>query len=132
MLRPTLVVLAIGAVVAGLAPIAHAQSGRSSSSDNSSVTLSGDSLRAIEKRSINNDFPNFFNGGNGGRPQVSQDNSQTDVGRITQSEQKGSLNQGVDVVFGDTLNRQTSLTAFPSAGDRGDNERVRVQLQLGQ
>jgi hypothetical protein len=131
MLRPTLVVLAIGAVVAGLAPIAHAQSGRSSSSDNSSVTLSGDSLRTIEKRSINNDFPNFFNGGNGGRPQVSRDNSQTNVGRITQSQQTGSLNEGVDVVFGDTLNRQTTLTAFPSAGDRGDNERVRVQLELG-
>jgi|SRR4028118_1501137 hypothetical protein len=129
MLRPTFVVLAIGVVVAGLAPTAHAQSSRPSSSDNSSVTLSGASLRTIENRSINNDFPNFFTGGT---PQVWQSNSQTDVGRITQPPPNAKIDNEVGVVFGDTLNNQTTPTAFPSAGDRGDNERVRVQLQFGQ
>jgi hypothetical protein len=132
MIRQTVIVLGIGAVVAGLAPIAQAQSPTPSSTDNSSVTLSGNSLRAVESRTVREDFQTFFNG----TSQTGRGNSRTDVGRLTQSPQSSPLSDvlsdRVDLVFGDTLNSQGTPTSFPASGDAGDSERVRLQLQLGQ
>lgn len=131
MLRQTLVVLGIGAVVAGLSPIAHAQSTMPSSPNSGTVTLSGQSLRAVESRTITEDFRNFFNR----TSQTTQNTSATPVGRLTQSPRKSPLgdvlNDNVDVVFGDTLNREQPITSFPASGDVGDNNRVKLQLQLG-
>ncbi len=138
MLRQTIVVLGIGALAIGLTPIANAQSTTPSSSENGSVTLSGESLQTIENRSLSSDYPTFFNGaspdtqGNSARP------SQTvNVGRLRRSTPQkspldGVLNENVDVVVGDTLNPSLPLTSFPNSGDAGDNDRVRLQLQLGQ
>ncbi len=131
-MRQTLVVLGIGVLVAGLAPTAQAQSTSSSSSDSGSVTLSGDSLQTVESRTVSGDFLNFFNG----TSPTGQDNSVTNVGRLRARPQTSPLSNvvgdNVDVIFGDTLNPEAPLTSFPSSGDAGDNDRVRVQLQLGE
>jgi hypothetical protein len=128
MLRQTLVVLGIGAVVAGYSSTAYAQSIFPSSSDNNTVTLSGESLRTVESRRINNDFPTFFNG----TLPTTPSNSVTNIGRLTTSDQSPLIgDQPVDVVVGDTLNPELPLTAFPSTGDAGDSDRVKVQVQLG-
>jgi hypothetical protein len=129
MLRRSLVVLGVGAVVVGLAPVTLAQTATPSRTNDSSVTLSGESLQLIERRTIS-DFLDD------GTPQPNQTNSVTSVGRITQPESNSSiadelgLDERVDVVVGDTLNGSTSPATF-RAGEL-DNERVRVQLQLGQ
>ena len=133
MIRQTLVVLGIGALVTGLAPIAYAQSPSPSNSENSAVTLSGSSLRAVESRTIADYNRTFLNG----TPQGGRNNSVTNLGRLTQSPKSSPLsdalnNDKVDVVFGDTLNPDTTINSFPSAGDAGDGNRVKLQLQLGQ
>lgn len=132
MIRATLVVLGIGAVVTGLAPIAQAQSVTPSSANNSSVTLSGESLRAIDNRTISGDYQTFFNE----TSSVAQNTSGTNVGRITESPSSSPVSdvvgEQVDVVVGDTLNSQNTATWFPPAGEVGDRERVKVQLQLGE
>lgn len=130
MMRETLLVLGIGAVVVGLAPIAQAQSTMPSSSSDNSVTLSGDSLRLVERRSLSaGDYGTFFNGSaQAGR------GSAVNVGRLTDSPQPSplGLDEQVDIVIGDTLNRQNNPAGFPSSGDSGDRNRVKVQLQLGE
>jgi len=128
MIRKTLVVLGIGALVAGFAPIAQAQSGRPSQSDDSSVTLSGASLRTVENRTIANDYQSFFNG----TPQVAGNNSGANVGRLTESPSQPLLSDQVDVIVGDTLNSQNNPTSFSPAGELGDTQRVKVQVQLGE
>jgi hypothetical protein len=131
MLRRSLVVLGIGAVVVGLAPVTLAQTATPSRANDNSVTLSGESLQ-IESRTIS-DFQNFFDDGT---PQVTQPNSATSVGRLTRSESSLSIGEDlgideqVDVVVGDTLNGSATPATFRSG--ELDNERVRVQLQLGQ
>jgi hypothetical protein len=132
MIHQTLVVLGIGAVVTGLAPIAYAQSTSPPNSENGGVTLSGSSLRAVESRSIADYNRTFLNG----TPQGGRNNSVTNLGRLTQSPKSSPLsdvlNDKVDVVFGDTLNPDTTINSFPSTGDAGDGNRVKLQLQLGQ
>lgn len=128
MIHKTLVVLGIGALIAGFAPIAQAQSGKPSHSDNSSVTLSGASLRTVENRSIADDYQSFFNG----RGTVTGDNSEGNVGRITETLSKPLINDQVEVVVGDTLNSQNNPTSFSPAGELGDTQRVKVQVQLGE
>lgn len=128
MLRQTLVVLGIGAVVAGYSLKAEAQSSFQSDSGNGSVTLSGESLQTIESRRLTDDYQSFFNG----TLPNTQSNSVTNVGRITTSPSNPLLgDQPVDVVVGDTLNPELPLTAFPSTGDAGDRDKVKVQFQLG-
>ena len=131
MIRVTLVVLGIGAVVAGLAPSVDAQSPVPSNPENSAVTRSGSSLRAVESRTITDHYRTLFNGTSPG----GQNNSVTNIGRLTQSRKNSPLSNvlddKVDVVFGDTLNPETTLNSFPSTGDAGDSERVKLQLQLG-
>ncbi|HEY9599000.1 MAG TPA: hypothetical protein V6D33_15150 [Cyanophyceae cyanobacterium] len=131
MMRETLLVLGIGAIVVGLAPNVQAQSTMPSSSSDSSVTLSGDSLRSVERRSLSTgDYRTFFNGS----AQPGQGGSATNVGRLTDSPQPSplGLDDQVDIVIGDTLNSQDNPTAFPSSGDSGDRNRVKVQLQVGE
>lgn len=130
MRRGALVVLGIGALVTGIAPIAHAQSADLSSSNNNSVTLSGESL-IIESRTVSDDYRTFFDEtAPGGQP-----NSATNIGRLTDTPKPSPFSdivgENVDVTIGDTLNPQ-SPTAFPPAGEVGDRQRVRVQLQVGE
>jgi hypothetical protein len=127
MIRQILLALGIGAVLTGLASTANAQSSSSSSSDNSGVTLSGQSLRAVENRSAADDFQRFFSGTSQGGQYPEEGN----VGRATQSPSGYSVSDRVDVMFGDTLNPDTPFT-FPNSGEVGDTERVRVQLQVGE
>lgn len=128
MLRQILVVSGIAVIAAGFSSPVYAQSSLPSSSNNRAVTLSGDSLRAVERRGIVNDYQNFFNG----TLPTTQTSSVTNVGRLTASPQRPLLgDQPVDLVVGDTLNPDRPLTSFPSSGDAGDTERVRLQLQLG-
>ncbi len=128
MLRPILVLSGIAVIAAGFSSPVYAQLSLPSSSNNRAVTLSGDSLRAVERRGIVNDYQNFFNG----TLPTTQTNSVTNVGRLTASPQRPLLgDQPVDLVVGDTLNPDRPLTSFPSSGDAGDTERVRLQLQLG-
>lgn len=128
MIRQMLVVLGIGVVVASYASTAEAQSSFPSNSSNGSVTLSGESLRTIESREITSDYQSFFNR----TLPNTQSNSITNIGRLTTSTSSPLLgDQPVDVVVGDTLNPELPLTAFPSTGDAGDSDRVKVQLQLG-
>lgn len=127
MIRQVLLVLGTTAVLASLTSVANAQSASPSSPENGSVTLSGQSLRAVENRSINDDFRTFFNA----TSQEGHNSAQTNGGRGTTSGSNASTNQGVNVVFGDTLNSDTPFT-FSNSGDVGDSERVKVQLQVGQ
>ncbi len=131
MIQGALVVLGIGAVVVGLAPIAHAQSGEMSISTDSSVTLSGESLRTIESRTVSGDYRTFFNGA----ATDGQTGSATNVGRLTDTPKRSPFSdvvgEDVDITIGDTLNPQ-SPTAFPPSGEVGDRQRVRVQLDLGE
>ncbi|HEY9725025.1 MAG TPA: hypothetical protein V6D50_01135 [Chroococcales cyanobacterium] len=136
MIRESLVILGIGAVVVGLAPKVYAQT-TPSGSNNNSVTLSGESLRTIEGRNLSGDYQNFFTGTSSDTSQPSQGNSGTNIGRLRQSPQRSPLstilnNDKVDVVFGDTLNSQDELADFSSSGDQGDSDRVKLQFQLGQ
>lgn len=130
MIRETLLVLGIGSVVVGLAPIAQAQSTSPSSSSDNSVTLSGDSLRLVERRTVSGDYGTFFNGS----AQGGQGGSAVNVGRLSDSVQPSplGLDEQVDIVIGDTLNRQNNPAGFPSSGDSGDRNRVKVQLQVGE
>lgn len=136
MIRESLIVLGIGAVVVGLASKVYAET-TPSSSNNNSVTLSGESLRTIEGRDVSGDYQNFFTGTSSDTSQPSQGNSATNIGRLRQSPQRSPLssilnNDKVDVVFGDTLNSQDELADFSAPGDQGDSDRVKLQFQLGQ
>lgn len=128
MIHKTLVVLGIGALIAGFAPIAQAQSGKPSQSDSNSVTLSGASLRTVENRSIADDYQRFFIG----RQPVTGDYSEGNVGSLTDTPSKPLINDQLEVVVGDTLNSQNNPTSFSPAGELGDTQRVKVQVQLGQ
>ncbi len=126
MFRQTFVLLGIGAIVAGYSSIAQAQS--MPPRGNSSVTLTGESLRTVESRRTDSDYQTFFNG----TLPTAQPNSVTNIGRITASPQRSILGeQPLDIIVGDTLNSERSVTSFPSSGDPGDPDRVKLQLQLG-
>lgn len=128
MLRQILIVSGIAVIATGYSSTAYAQSNVPSRSNRSTVTLSGDSLRTVESRAIINDYQNFFEG----TLPTTQTNSVTNVGRLTTAPQSSLIgDQPVDVLVGDTLNPERPLTSFPSSGDAGDTERVKLQLQLG-
>jgi hypothetical protein len=128
MLRPILVVSGIAVIAVGYSSTACAQSSLPSGSNNSAVILAGDSLRAVERRAIINDYQNFFSG----TLPTKQTNSVANVGRLTTSLQRPLLgDQPVDLVVGDTLNLERPLTLFPSSGEAWDTERVKLQLPLG-
>lgn len=124
MIRQVLLVLGTTAVVTGLASTANAQSASPSSSDNSSVTLSGQSLRKVENRSISDDFQTFFSG----TSQQGQYPSATNVGRVTQSPTRAPIGDGVEVIFDDTLDPNTPFS-FPNSGYTNDSGQVRVLVR---
>lgn len=127
MVRKTLAVLGIGAVVAGFASVAQAQSAMPSGSSDSSTTLSGDSLRTVESRTLSGDYRTFFRG----TVPVAEgavDGNATDDSKSPEGFQ---LENGLEVVVGDTLDSRESLNVFTNPGEPGDRQRVKVQLQLG-
>ncbi len=128
MLPKTLAVLGIGAVVAGFASVAQAQSAMPSSSSDSSTTLSGDSLRTVESRTVSGDYRSFFRG----TASVMEGNVETNANSGSKSPEGLQLENGLEVVVGDTLDSRDSLNVFTNGGEPGDRERVKVQLQLGE
>ncbi|HEY9612404.1 hypothetical protein [Allocoleopsis sp.] len=124
MIRQILLALGTTAVVTGLASAANAQSARPTGSEPSSVTLSGQSLRQVENRSINGDFQTFFSGtSQGGEYPV-----QTNVGRVTKSPSTAPIGDGVEVIFDDTLD-PSSAFSFPNSGYTNDSGQVRVLVR---
>ncbi|MGQ4648514.1 hypothetical protein [Lyngbya aestuarii] len=130
MIPKTLVILGIGAVVAALAPLAHGQSStptKLSNSDDDSVTLSGESLRTVEGRRLSGSDYQYFS------PEASQVTG--DVEAVNDNSQPSfRINEdlNLELVVGDTLNSREALDLFPNAGEPGDPERVKVQVELGQ
>lgn len=126
MRREALVVLGIGAIVAGGIPIAQAQSGMPYNSNNSAVTLSGESLRTVENRTVSDDYRSFFPGNS----QNSQNGNQAQPAGNNSSQPSLELNNRLQVVVGDTLNSSDPLDLFPNTGDAGDRQRVKLQVPL--
>jgi hypothetical protein len=124
MIRHLLLVLGTTAVVTGLASTANAQSASPSSSDNRSVTLSGQSLRTVENRSLSDDFQTFFNR----TSQGGEYPSGTNVGRVNKSSSGSPIGDGVEVIFDDTLDPNTPFT-FPNSGYTNDSRQVRVLVR---
>lgn len=125
MLRQILIVSGIVVIATGYSSTVYAQSSLPSRSNRSAVTLSGDSLRAVERRGIINDYQSFFNG----TLPTTQTNFVTNVGRLTTSPPRPLIG---DQPVEDTLNPNRPLTSFPSNGDAGATETVKLQLQLGE
>ncbi|HBB35540.1 MAG TPA: hypothetical protein DDZ80_22005 [Cyanobacteria bacterium UBA8803] len=128
-MRPeAIVVLGIGVVVVGLAPPALAQSSTPSSLNDSSVTLSGESLRTIESRTVSGDYKTFFNESS----RVAQNEVEANVPGGNSSNPGVRLNDRLQIVVGDTLNSETPLDLFPPNGEPGDPQRVKLEVPLGQ
>lgn len=124
MIRQILLVLGITAAVTGLASTARAQSASPSNVENGSVTLSGQSLRTVENRSINGDFRTFFSG----TAQGGEYPGAVNVGRINQSPSSSPLGDNLEVLFDDTLNSSTPFD-FPNSGYTNDSTQVRVLVR---
>ncbi|MEQ8756783.1 MAG: hypothetical protein RID09_25135 [Coleofasciculus sp. G1-WW12-02] len=123
MRRHTLIVLGITAAVFGLAPLTQAQSDAPFSSNENSVTLSGESLRTVERRSLSNDYRSFFNTNSPIAPDEAGVNS-TDSGF--------AINDRLRIVVGDTLNSGDPLDLFPAVGEEGDVQRLKLQVPLSE
>ncbi|NEO29208.1 MAG: hypothetical protein F6K36_01855 [Symploca sp. SIO3C6] len=126
MIRNIIALLGVGALFAGSASIAHSQSTVPSPSEDGSVTLSGESLRTVEGRTIK-DSLTFFSE----TSLTTQNNSEGTQAVGEQSDSSFLLNEKIELVIGDTLNSGDPLELFPNSGDRGDSERVKFQLDLG-
>ncbi len=124
MIRQILLALSTLAVVTGLASAANAQSTKPSGSEPNSVTLSGQSLRQVEHRSINGDFQTFFSG----TSQGGEYPTETNVGRLTKSPSTAPIGDGVEVIFDDTLDPGTPFS-FPNSGYTNDSGQVRVLVR---
>ncbi|NEP00982.1 MAG: hypothetical protein F6K58_20445 [Symploca sp. SIO2E9] len=126
MIRKILALLGIGAFFAGSASIAHSQAPVPSPSEDGSVTLSGESLRTVEGRTIN-DSLTFFS-----ETSLNTQNNPEGAEAVGGKSDSGFLlNEKLELVIGDTLNSGDPLELFPNSGDRGDSERVKVQVELG-
>lgn len=110
MKRHTLVVLSITTTVFGLAPLAQAQSDSPFSANDNSVTLSGESLQTVQRRSLSNDYLSFFN---------SADSS-------------FAISDRLRIVVGDTLTSGDPLDLFPAVGEEGDVQRLKLQVPLSE
>ncbi len=126
MKREALVVIGIGAIVAGGIPIAQAQSRMPYNSNNSAVTMSGESLRTDENRTVSDDYRSFFPGNS----QNSQNGNQAQPTGNNGSQPNLELNNRLQLVVGDTLNSSDPLDLFPNTGDAGDHQRVKLQVPL--
>lgn len=109
-----------------LSPTAHAQTVMESRSQPRNVTLSGESLRGVQSRSIRELYPNS----------TSQTSSATqNQGNLTPrflqpNQQSVELEDRLDLVFEENSRKTTVLNPVltESAGDR--DQRLRVQYQL--
>jgi hypothetical protein len=124
MIRQILLVLGTTAAVIGLASTVRAQSASPPNVENGSVTLSGQSLRTVENRSINGDFQTFFSGTSQGGEYPRAVN----VGRINRSPSSSPIGNNVEVLFDDTLDSSTPFT-FPNSGYTNDSTQVRVLVR---
>lgn len=123
MRRHTLIVLGITAAVFGLAPLTQAQSDVPFSSNQNSVTLSGESLRTVERRSLSNDYRSFFNNNSS----IAQDEA-----GVNSTDSGFAINSRLRIVVGDTLNSGDPLDLFPAVGEEGDVQRIKLQVPLSE
>ena len=123
MRRHTLVVLCLTTAVFGLAPFAQAQSDAPFNSNENSVTLSGESLRTVERRSLSNDYRSFFN---------NSSRIVSDEARANSADSGFAINDRLQLVVGDTLTSSDPLDLFPAVGEEGDVQRVKLQVPLGE
>ncbi|MBE9125860.1 MULTISPECIES: hypothetical protein [unclassified Coleofasciculus] len=128
MRRKTLVILGIGIAIVGLAPIAQAQSGRRSDSSDSSVTLSGESLRTVENRSLSNDYGAFFNGA----LEAADGDADSEPSPTNQSPSGFRINDQLRLVVGDTITTEDDLNLFTNPAELGDSQRVKLEVPIGQ
>lgn len=116
-----LTTLGVLVAIAGVTNPAHAQSTIASNSKTEPLSLSGNSLSGIERRSVKDDFNQFFSG----ESVIPESNSfNTEDGRVWQ------INDDVRLV----ANRQQLSPANPVPWRQNEpfnnNERVQVQLNL--
>lgn len=116
------------ALAVGLAPVALADSIPTSSSENSSVTLSGESLRRVSPRNASDDFGNFFLG----TSSIGQTGTETEDESADSSGGGFQINNQLELVVGDTLDSRESLNLFPLESEPGDSQRVKLQVDLGE
>jgi hypothetical protein len=138
MMRGVLAALAIGALFAVSTPKAKAQTETSTPVQDSSVTLSGDSLRGIQGRSISTDFPT-----NSTAPSVSNlsvgsrknTDSNSRNGKRSVSNILG-FSKRIDIVgVGDVApsRKAANTRPLPPVVSNGDtNGGVKVRYRLGQ
>lgn len=123
MRRHTFIVLGITAAVFGLAPLTQAQSDVPSSNQNS-VTLSGESLRTVERRSLSSDYRSFFNNNSSSMTQ--------DEAGVNSPDSGFAINDRLRIVVGDTLTSSDPLDLFPAVGEQGDVQRLKLQVPLSE
>ena len=122
-MRQTLTILGVGILSIGLATIAQAQ-GESTPELDDSVTLSGESLTNLDNRSTSGDFQTFFSESPEGKNRS---------GSISIGEEKSpptlEVDEGVGVVFGDTLNFRNN-DFFQVSGDSDRVQQVQLEFDL--
>ncbi|MEQ9626281.1 hypothetical protein [Coleofasciculus chthonoplastes] len=123
MRRYTLVVLSITTAVFGLVPLAQAQSDSPFSTNDNSVTLSGESLRTVQRRSLSNDYRSFFNTNSPIAP---------DAVGVNSTDSRFAISDRLRIVVGDTLNSGDPLDLFPAVGEEGDVQRLKLQVPLSE
>ncbi|EDX73455.1 hypothetical protein MC7420_3629 [Coleofasciculus chthonoplastes PCC 7420] len=121
MRRHTLVVLSITTAVFGLVPLAQAQSDSPFSANDNSVTLSGESLRTVQRRSLSKDYRSFFNTNSPIAP---------DAAGVNSTDSSFAISDRLRIVVGDTLNSGDPLDLFPAVGEEGDVQRLKLQVPL--
>jgi len=117
----TFLVLSIITTVFGLAPLAQAQSSQPFRSNDNSITLSGESLRTVERRSFSNDYRSFFNNNSSLVP---------DETGVSAEDSSIAISDRLQIVVGDTLNSGDPLDLFPAVGEEGDVQRLKLQVPL--
>lgn len=126
MIRKTLVIVGIGWIVVGLVPLAYAQSGAQSSDPASepsgSVTLSGDTLRQVNGRTVSDDYGTFF-------PTSLELEETEGLGNNLQPKFKVGSSDNVDIVFGDTI-QQEELDVFPQSPTNRNTQKVQLAVPL--
>ncbi|NEO41767.1 MAG: hypothetical protein F6J90_37775 [Moorea sp. SIOASIH] len=122
MIRKTLVIVGIGWIVVGLVPLAYAQSGAQSSEPSGSVTLSGDTLRQVNGRTVSDDYGTFF-------PTSLELEEKEGLGNNLQPKFKVGSRDNVDIVFGDTI-QQEELNVFPQSPTNRNTQKVQLAVPL--
>lgn len=125
MVHKILLVSGIGFLLIALTPITQAQSESVSQPIDSSATLSGDSLRNLDSRSATTDYRTFFPGN-----ARLTDGSGSISTPSNQSTPSLEIDEGVGVVFGDTLDPEN--VQFFNSNDSDRVQKVKVEFELGE